>query len=338
MSKAPTSLNVRTIMLLATVVGLVGVILAANVAHGQTPASPTIAKTDNKSSASAGESTTYTITLDNPGETDAVGLQVRDQLPGLLTNIANISDAGKHVGNTITWDNLGVSAKGTKTVSYQATISTSLAVGTTTVSNTATLGCSTAGTCPFSGNAVDITSVTVAPVPVVPTPAALSVSKSVNVDTTARPGDVLRYTVTVANVASGTTAENVVITDVLPQGFTFQADGTTTGTFTMGDIPAGQNRTLTYDVVVGSAVASGTYDNVSSAKASNTEQVTAAARLKVRRPLVLGETVRAEAEEEEEELEVQVLAETGPGIADGLIILAALGLVGLGVLLRRRLA
>lgn len=303
-----------------------------------TPASLSIAKTDNKTSATPGETTTYTITVSNAGDADAVGVMVTDTLPGNYANVTGISDGGSIVGNTLTWNNLTVIGKGSRSVSFKGTIASSLAVGTTTLTNTAKLGCTNAVTCPYSGIATDATTVTVTPVPVPAIP-SLKLSKSVNVSTYAAPGDTITYSVTLANDSSATeAARGVMLTDTLPAGFTFKVDGSTSSVFSMGDITPGQTRTLTYDVVIGKEQASGSYNNVVAVKGSNTEQLTATAPVEVRAPIVLGEAFEEPAATASTP-KVQVLAETGPGLTDYLIGFGALlSVLGSALLFRRRFA
>ncbi len=320
------------LILAAAAIVVVGAVMFASQTSAQslqTGASLTISKTDSKTSANPGDVTTYVVTIANSGDTAAAGVQVKDALPGNYGTIQGVTDGGSLNANVLTFDNLTIPGHGSKTVSFSGTIGGSLAVGTTTLTNTATLGCSSApeGRCPYTGTATDTTTVKVEPVKV-PAAAALTLSKSVNINTFTLPGNAITYTVTVTNNASATdTARNVKVTDTLPAGFTFTADGTATGTFVIGDLVPGQNSTLTYDVKVGAAVATGTYENTAVAKADNTEQLTVTAPVEVRAPIVLGETTE---EETPAQPKVQVLAETGTGFTDYLIAFGALVVLAAG--------
>lgn len=300
-----------------------------------TAASLTIAKTDGLTSSSAGAATTYIVTVTNTGGTTATNVRVTDALPGNFGTVTSISDGGILNGTTVTWDNVVVPANGLKALSLAGKIASSLAVGTTTLTNTVTLGCTVptvAAPCPYTGSATDTTAVTVAPV--APGQPALALSKQVSVATPANAGDVVTYTVTLSNSASATaTAKSVVLTDTLPTGFTFRADGQTVSSFSMGDVAPGNVRTLSYEVKIGDGVVSGAYENVVVAKAANADNLQATATVQVRSPLILGESVE---ESIVEEPQIQVLAETGPGFVDLAIGSGAFLLTALGAFLTRR--
>lgn len=300
-----------------------------------TPASLTIAKTDGVTSSSAGAATTYIITVTNTGGTAATNVRVTDTLPGNYGTVTSISDGGVMSGTTVTWDNVLVPANGSKALSFAGKIAASLAVGTTTIANTATLGCTvptTAAPCAYAGTATDTTTVSVAPV--APGQPALTLSKLVNVATAANAGDIVTYTVTLSNSASATAAaKSVVLTDTLPTGFTFHADNQTVSSFSMGDLAPGDVRTLSYDVKIGDAVTSGAYENIVVAKAANADSLQATASVQVRSPIVLGESVE---ESTDEAPPVQVLAETGPGAVDFAIGSGAFLLTAFGAFLARR--
>ncbi|MFA6098649.1 MAG: DUF4215 domain-containing protein [Patescibacteria group bacterium] len=122
----------------------------------------------------------------------------------------------------------------------------------------------------------------------------LSIIKSVD-KTTTNPGTTLVYTVTVSNSGS-VEATDVVMTDALPAGFTFaNADGSNSGdtnkTWNLGDLAAGGDTTVTYNVLVDSNAGSRIYTNTATATASNfTGSVTAKADVNVIITKVLGET------------------------------------------------
>lgn len=146
--------------------------------------------------------------------------------------------------------------------------------------------------------------------------AQLTLIKQVNTKLT-NAGKTIRYAVTVENIGNAT-AVNVTITDKLPTGFTYVDGGKTTKTFTIGDLPAGQKRSINYEVLVGAKVKQGDYKNVASAQADNVPAVLADATVSVGKP--------------------EVLAATGTGPLDYAIaglgfILAALGI---GLFINRR--
>lgn len=294
-----------------------------------------IAKTDGLTSAAAGATTTYTITISNTGGIAASDVKVVDTLPGNYGTITDISDGGTLSGTTITWTGLTVPANGSKILTFKGTVATSLAVGTTTLTNTATLGCSTAATaaCPFSGTATDATAVTVAPVAV--GRPSLTLTKTTAATGPVAPGDALQYTLTVSNAAAATAnALAVMLTDTLPDGFVFTVDGSQSVTFPMGDMVPGSTKTVTYSITVSRTAVSGGYTNTATAKGSNTDAVNAIATVDVLVPQVLGETVTVPTSTAKPA--VKVLAATGPGVVDGFIVLAAAALILAGLLTYRR--
>ena len=122
---------------------------------------------------------------------------------------------------------------------------------------------------------------------------------------------------TVENIGNAT-ALNVTITDKLPTGFTFVDGGKTTKTFTIGDLPAGQKRSINFEVLVGANVHAGNFINIAQAQADNVPAVVADATVAVKTP--------------------EVLAATGTGLIDDAIaglgfILAA---VGIGLFITHR--
>ncbi len=109
----------------------------------------------------------------------------------------------------------------------------------------------------------------------------LRIEKSAN-KTEVRIGDVVTYAVTIQNLSSSETINNIVLVDKIPPGFKYLSNrvlldgigiadpsGNRPLTFTIGSIGPGITKTLKYQLVVGAGVASGTYENVAQAKYSN---------------------------------------------------------------------
>lgn len=120
---------------------------------------------------------------------------------------------------------------------------------------------------------------------------SISIAKSNNVATFIAPAAVVTYTVVVSNNASATAnAENVVMTDTLPSGFTFVDGGATTKSFVLGSIAPGASATTTYTVNVAANQTAGVYTNSAIAKGSNTDQASASSKVEVRVPEVLALT------------------------------------------------
>ena len=118
--------------------------------------------------------------------------------------------------------------------------------------------------------------------------AQLTLTKEVNTKLT-NAGKTIRYAVTVENIGNAT-AVNVTITDKLPAGFTYVDGGKTTKTFTIGNLPAGQKRSINYEVLVGANVKPGDFNNTAQAQADNVSAVLADATVSVGQPEVLAAT------------------------------------------------
>lgn len=145
--------------------------------------------------------------------------------------------------------------------------------------------------------------------------------KKVN-KSTAKPGDVVTYTLTVKNVGDGD-AENVVVTDTLPKNLSYAAFTGRSHSWSLGNMKPGKSVIIEYDVRVESDAKRGTYKNVAVVKADNTtpKEKEATAKIEVRVPSVLGA-----------ELPV-----TGAGPLDLLTFLSGGALAGFGALgLRKR--
>lgn len=105
-----------------------------------------ISKTDGVNTANTGDTLHYTITIRNTGTGNAYNLIIKDTLPDYLINPTNISDSGVYDNGTriITWQsgNIGEYSllSGTsRNFTYEATIPDIMPVGTTTLTNRATV-------------------------------------------------------------------------------------------------------------------------------------------------------------------------------------------------------
>jgi uncharacterized repeat protein (TIGR01451 family) len=180
-----------------------------------------------------GDTVTYTVVVANNGDIDAVDVHVTDVLPAGVT--------GTGLDETVT-----IAAGGQQEFTYVATVTTDQAYYGATIVNTAAYEHSTA-----SGS--DTASFTIA------TP-ALTVAKTVETtQALAQLGDVVTYTVTVANNRPAT-ATGVVMTDVLPLGVTFggwidqgsamPAEPTDTVTWGPNDISQGESFGFSFTATV----------------------------------------------------------------------------------------
>lgn len=155
-----------------------------------------------------GDALRYSVTLRNAGTTAIAGLVVTDVVDANLTAIA-AEDAGVVAGQTITW-NVGALAVGASVVvDFVATVRAGVADGTS-IANSAR-ATATAPQTPVTSNTVTVV-VRAAPV--------LALRKTfVDVNgAPTRPGDIVRYTLTLTNTGDGA-ARDVVVRDVLDAAF-----------------------------------------------------------------------------------------------------------------------
>ncbi len=219
----------------------------------ETPvASFTIAKTADVASAMAGDTVTYTVTVTNTGEsafTAANPAAFTDDLSGVLDDAAyngDVSAGGAVVGTTLSWS--GALAVGeTKTVTYSVTVNDP-PTGDGDLANTVTTTVP-GGSCEDAADCVTHTPI-----------ASFTVTKQAD-KSTARPGEVVTYTVTVVNTG------DVAYTSTDPASFTddlsgvlddavYNDDVSTGGVVTgstltwSGSLAVGATRTVTYSVTV----------------------------------------------------------------------------------------
>jgi len=172
----------------------------------------TIAKSADASSASPGDTVTYTLTYSNDSSVTVTNAVVTDALPlGLI--FVSATGGGTHDGGTpgtITW-NIGTLAAGNGpfTASFTATVDNPYpAAAAVPLVNTGTIDSDQ--TAPKNADASIFVNV--------PRP-ALAIQKQGNVTQVAPGGNVV-YTVTYTNTGNAT-ATGLTITDPVPTGFTF---------------------------------------------------------------------------------------------------------------------
>lgn len=258
----------------------------------------TLTKTDDVDPVTEGDTFRYTMDWAIT-QGFALHLTLEDILPAELTYVDS-SDGGTYDNDThsVTWD-LGYKTAGaTGSVWIDVEVTTGLADGLV-ISNEATLSTeydivqAEVAEVDFTSAltrqiyvvamAEEDTTVTALPV--------LNILKTVD-STFANPGDVVTYTVTINNSGKGMAA-NVVMTDTLPAGLYLYEDSQNTGertkVYEIGDLAAGKDVTVKYDVYVDSKLGAGTYDNIALATSDNHEKVSDDAALDIRTPAVLGE-------------------------------------------------
>jgi uncharacterized repeat protein (TIGR01451 family) len=204
----------------------------------------TIAKTDGKTTVAPGETSTYTISIQNTSSVDASGLTVTDVLPSGVTFVS-ASNGGSALSGTVTWTNVSVSAGTTTHLTVTVTVNQGLGNGTI-LTNTASV----------SGKSAQDTTI----VHVVAQP-TFTITKT-DGKATATPGETLTYTITVTNTSS-VNASNVTVTDTLPENVSFltASGGVRNGsvvTWTGVALNAGQSKTFTLQVQVNTGVSNGT--------------------------------------------------------------------------------
>ncbi|MCW2646585.1 MAG: hypothetical protein JWP07_2694, partial [Pseudonocardiales bacterium] len=214
-----------------------------------------IVKTANVSSAAAGSTVAYTITVTNTGSTAWAGVALSDPLTGVLDDAVYNANATASAGTlTYTAPTLGwtgnIAASGSVTISYSVTVNNP-DVGNKVLANTVTS--STLGTnCASGGTDARCTATVTVP--------GLTIVKTADVSTTT-PGSTVHFTIVVTN--TGQTAYSAAtLTDGLAgvlDDATYNADAVATSgnlSFTTpaltwtGSLAVGASATITYMVTV----------------------------------------------------------------------------------------
>jgi uncharacterized repeat protein (TIGR01451 family)/fimbrial isopeptide formation D2 family protein len=208
-----------------------------------------------------GDTLRFTLTVTNSGSGAATNVTISDTVdPRLVVTL--VGQGGVNTGGTIRWTSATTTGLaslppgGSVSVTFEARVAAGVANGTT-ISNVGVFG-SNEVTPGFSAPPVTVT-VTASP--------ALGFTKTVqdvNGGST-RPGDTLRYTLTLTNTGDGA-ANNVVVTDPLDASLSF-VSATGGGTFsggqvrwTVASLPSGSGNTLTltFDATVRTPLDNGT--------------------------------------------------------------------------------
>jgi len=156
-----------------------------------------------------GSDVTYNLVVTNAGPDAAAGVVVTDTLAAGLT--FKSSSTGCTAALQVVTCNIASVAMGTpQTMTFIATIGAAVAAGTV-IANTASVTTTTAES-DGTNNGSNTDSITVGAASV-----DLGVAISV-LPTTAGPGDVVTYSVTVSNLSTTTDATGIVATDALPAG------------------------------------------------------------------------------------------------------------------------
>ena len=199
-------------------------------------------KSDGGASADAGDVVVYTLTLSNAGNQHASGVTLSDNVPPHTTFDASSSSAGWSCGGGLcslsVGDVLAGAAAQVYTIAFQ--IDSPLAAGVTEISNTVIAADDGSGGGDL--NPADNTSTDTTPVGsgggTGPDLQVLKDDGAVSVDA----GELLIYTLTVSNVGNQH-ARGVVLSDVIPQGTSFDAAESDAG-WSCPEISAGSICTL----------------------------------------------------------------------------------------------
>lgn len=261
-----------------------------------------------------GQLVTYTVSVTNIGNLDGTNLVITDTLPNSFA--FNTTTA-----TTTRWSLGKIVSRETKTVSYSARVSPNAPAGKyknhalATIDNPGSAGAT--ADADFVVTVSDTCSST-------PDQPILELDKT-TAQPFSNPGGTYDFTLTVVN--SGTiTATNVVVTDILPNGF-IAADSITR--WNIGDLAPEASHTIAFKVNVGILVAPGDYTNIAKAVADNYGEVIADAPMDIRTGTVLG-------------MGYQELPNTGPGATMAVYfkvnLLALLAGVTLNLILRKKIA
>jgi uncharacterized repeat protein (TIGR01451 family) len=229
-----------------------------------------ISKTDGVTSATAGGSTTYTITASNAGPSNATGSTVADTFPAALTCTWTCVGAGGGACTASGSGNINDTTNLPSGGSVTYTASCSISAGATgSLTNTATVTAPAGVTDPTPGNnsATDIDALGAS--------ADLSINKTDGV-TTATPGGSVTYTITAAN-AGPSSAPGATVADTFPASLscTWTCAGAGGGTCTASgsgninntvNLPSGGSVTYTAACTI-SSLATGTLSNTATVTA-----------------------------------------------------------------------
>jgi uncharacterized repeat protein (TIGR01451 family) len=203
-----------------------------------------ITKTDSPDPVVAGETLTYTLTVTNSGPSDATGVDVVDTLPSGVSFYSATPSQGWYNSVTGSWTVGSVPDGGSATLTLVVTVDPSTRG---TLSNTADVSGDETDPTPGDNTATAGTTVDAE--------ADLALAKTDDPDPVVA-GNPLTYTLTVTN-GGPSDGTNVVVTDTLPSGVSFDAATPSQGTFNdvtgvwdVGSVPDEGSATLTLLVTV----------------------------------------------------------------------------------------
>jgi uncharacterized repeat protein (TIGR01451 family) len=219
---------------------------------------------------------------ENKGDATATNVVVKDDVSANSTYVASSCTGGSSCSfssPTLTWNVGSVAAGGSVTLTFKVTISGTFSAGDTPVKNTAT-GTATGETVPPSNE----TTVTVTAAPKSGLVKSVrnvtgGATPSYTTTATAKPGDTIEYRIVYSNTGDAT-ATNVVVKDDIAANSTYAPNSCTGGTscsisgtvvtWTVGSVPAGESRTLTFKVTISGSFTAGDTDIKNVATATST--------------------------------------------------------------------
>jgi uncharacterized repeat protein (TIGR01451 family) len=185
----------------------------------------------------AGQTISYQLTVSNPGDADASGVAIVDDIPTLVLNPTNISAGGYVEGSQVKWNIGHLGAGDSQTMTWQGTVNSTATATDGPIVNTAT-ATDIYGNSDWAQASTDI----LAP--------NLAISK--HGPATISPGDSIQYTIIVTNTGSYEDSA-VQVTDMVPAYILDVRDVSVGGVYSggsvvwaIGTLQAGEHRTLTF--------------------------------------------------------------------------------------------
>ena len=198
-----------------------------------------VTKKANPTTGTPGTSVTFTLFVNNTGSSALQDVFVSDLLPVGMTYVSS-SPAGRNVGQTVYWSNIGPMSSGqNKSLQIVATIDNTITGNQTLTNNVDVSGK------PANGN--NVTSQASADVQA--RESKILVTKKAN-PTTSTPGTSVTFTLFVNNTG-GAVLQDVFVSDLLPVGMTYVSSspagrnvGQTVYWSNIGPMSSGQNKSL----------------------------------------------------------------------------------------------
>lgn len=236
-----------------------------------------VSKTADAATFNAGENVTYTIVVTNNGTNTASNVVVTDDLPDDFTIVSATATGGGTVVQTgltageVTVTYASLTAAQSETITIVATIPATRAAAAAVTNASTVVSDGVDSNTANNASDADIA---------ITRNAVLTITKSDTPDP-AVVGGALTYTIVVTNTGPST-ATNVVVSDTLPAGLTFDSVSTTAGTAVenagviTGDVAAlavGSSFTITVNATVQAGFAGTTITNSATAQADEAAQV-----------------------------------------------------------------